>query len=61
MPGSWFRDGLVVWKPVKAVLFNYGNVFFWIKGKLGLSEYQMAALAWLKGLILGFLLAYFLF
>tara|TARA_B100002051_G_scaffold267496_1_gene296050 strand:+ start:87 stop:272 length:186 start_codon:yes stop_codon:yes gene_type:complete len=61
MPGSWFRDGLVVWKPVKAVLFADKKVFFWIKGKLGLSEYQMAALAWLKGLILGLLLAYFLF
>ena len=58
---NWRRDGLAVWKPVQAVLHADKKVFFWIKGKLGLSEYQMAALAWLKGLILGFLLAYFLF
>ena len=58
---NWRRDGLAVWKPVQAVLLADKKVFFWIKGKLDLSEYQMAALAWLKGLILGFLLAYFLF
>ena len=50
---NWRRDGLVVWKPVRALLF-------WIKGKFGLSEYQMAALAWLKGLILGLLLGWWL-
>ena len=54
---NWRRDGLVLWKPVRALLFADKKVFFWIKGMLGLSEYQMAALAWLKGLILGFLLA----
>ena len=55
------RNGLVVWRPFQAVLFADKKVFFWIKEKLGLSEFQMAALAWLKGLILGFLLAYWLF
>ena len=58
---NWKRDGLVVWKPVKALLFADKKAIYWIKDKLGLSEYGMAALAWLKGLILGFLLAYFLF
>ena len=53
---NWRRDGLVVWKPVRALLFADQKVFFWIKGKFGLSEYQMAALVWLKGLILGLLL-----
>ena len=56
-----FRNGLVVWRPFQEVLFADKKVFFWIKEKLGLSEFQMAALAWLKGLILGFLLAYWLF
>ena len=58
---NWRRDGLVIWRPVKALLFADKKVFNWIKDKLGLSEYGMAALAWLKGLIIGFLLAYFLF
>ena len=39
---NWRRDGLAVWKPVQAVLLADKKVFFWIKGKLGLSEYQMA-------------------
>ena len=58
---NWRRDGLVIWRPVKALLFADKKVFYWIKDKLGLSDYGMAALAWLKGLILGLLLAYFLF
>ena len=57
---NWRRDGLVVWKPVRAFLFADQKVFFWIKGKFGLSEYQMAALVWLKGLILGLLLGWWL-
>ena len=57
---NWRRDGLVVWKPVRALLFADKKVFFWIKGKCGLSEYQMAALVWLKGLILGLLLGWWL-
>ena len=58
---SWRRDGLVVWRPVKALLFADKEVFYWIKEKLGLSEYQMAALVWVKGLIIGLLIGYFLF
>ena len=41
---SWRLNGLAPWKPVRAVVFADKKVFFWIKGKLGLSEYQMAAL-----------------
>ena len=58
---NWRRDGLVVWRPVKALLFADKKVFYWIKDKLGLSEYQMAALVWVKGLIIGLLIGYFLF
>ena len=57
---SWRRDGLVVWRPVKALLFADKKVFYWIKDKLGLSEYQMAALVWVKGLIIGLLIGYVL-
>ena len=57
---NWRRDGLVVWEPVRALLFADKKVFFWIKGKFGLSEYQMTALAWWKGLILGLLLGWWL-
>ena len=57
---NWRRDGLVLWKPVRALLFADKKVFFCIKGKFGLSEYQMAALVWLKGLILGLLLGWWL-
>ena len=58
---SWRRDGLVMWRPVKALLFADKKVFYWIKDKLGLSEYQMAALVWVKGLIIGLLIGYVLF
>ena len=58
---SWMRDGLVVWRPVKALLFADKKVFYWIKDKLGLSEYGMAALVWVKGVIVGLLLGFFLF
>ena len=58
---SWRRDGLVVWRPVKALLFADKKVFYWIKDKLGLSEYQMAALVWVKGLIIGLLIGCVLF
>ena len=34
---NWKRDGLVVWKPVKALLFADKKAFYWIKDKLGLS------------------------
>ena len=46
---NWFRHGLAPWKPVRTLLFADKKVFFWIKDRLGLSDYQMAALIWLKG------------
>ena len=58
---SWRRDGLVIWRPVQALLFADKKVFYWIKDKLGLSEYGMAALVWVKGVIVGLLLGFFLF
>ena len=58
---GWRLNGLAPWKPVRAVVFADKKVFFWIKGKLGLSEYQMAALVWLKGLVIGVLLGAWLF
>ena len=51
----------MVWRPVKALLFADKKVFYWIKAKLGLSEYQMAALVWVKGIIIGLLIGYVLF
>ena len=53
---NWFRQGLAPWKPIHTLLFADKKVFFWIKDKLGLSDYQMAALLWLKGLVTGALL-----
>ena len=58
--GNWFRDGLVPWRPVRAVLFADKKVCFWIKKKLGLTEYQMAALVWVKGVVIGLLLGWWL-
>ena len=58
---NWKRDGLVVWKPVKALLLADKKAFYWIKDKLGLSEYGMAALVWGKGVIICLLLGFFLF
>ena len=55
------RDGLAVWKPFQAFLSADKKVFFWVKGKLGLTEYQMAALVWVKGIVIGLLIGYFLF
>ena len=54
-------DDLVVWKPVKALLLADKKAFYWIKDKLGLSEYGMAALVWVKGLVIGLLIGYFVF
>ena len=48
-------------RPIRALFFAAEQAFLWIKKKLGLTEYQMASLVWVKGLIIGFLLAYFLF
>ena len=42
-------------------MFADKKAFYWIKEKLGLSEYQMAALVWVLGLVVGLLLAFFLF
>ena len=58
---NWRRDDIVAWRPVKALLFADKKVFYWIKDKLGLSEYGMAALVWVIGVIVGLLLGFFLF
>ena len=31
-------------RPIKAIFFADKKAFYWVKDKLGLSEYQMAAL-----------------
>ena len=48
-------------RSIRAVLFADEHAFLWIKKKLGLTEYQMAALVWIKGMLIGFLLGFFLF
>jgi len=47
-------------RPIRAVLFADEQAFLWIKKKLGLTEYQMAALVLVKGLVIGFLLGWWL-
>ena len=47
-------------RPIRAVLFADEQAFLWIKKKLGLTEYQMAALVWVKGIIIGLLLGWWL-
>ena len=47
-------------RPIRAVLFADEQAFLWIKKKLGLTEYQMAALVWVKGIVIGLLIGYFL-
>ncbi|WP_066907085.1 MULTISPECIES: hypothetical protein [unclassified Synechococcus] len=47
-------------RPIRAAFFADEQAFNWIQKKLGLSNYQMAALVWLKGLILGLLLGWWL-
>ena len=47
-------------RPIRAVFFADEQAFNWIQKKLGLSHYQMAALVWLKGLIIGLLLGWWL-
>ena len=42
--------------PFKSVVGADRDAYFWIKKKLGLGEYQMAALVWFSGLIIGILL-----
>ena len=46
--------------PFRAVVLADEQAFLWIK-KLGLTEYQMAALVWVKGLVIGLLIGCFLF
>ena len=58
---NWKRDGLAVWRPIKALLYADKDAFYWVKTKLGLTEYQMATLVWVKGVIVGLLLGFFLF
>ena len=45
-------------RPIRAVIFADEQAFLWIKKKLGLTEYQMAALVWFKGIIIGLLLGW---
>ena len=45
----------IVW-PIHAVVFADEQAFLWIKKKFGLTEYQMVALVWMKGLVIGVLL-----
>ena len=47
-------------RPIRAVFFTDEQAFNWIQKKLSLSNYQMAALVWLKGLIIGLLLGWWL-
>ena len=47
-------------RPVKALFFADQKAFFWLKAKLGWTEYQMAALVWVKGLVIGLLLGWWL-
>ena len=48
-------------RPIRAVIFADEQAFLWIKKKLGLTEYHMAALVWFKGIIIGLLLGWWLF
>ena len=47
-------------RPIHAFFFADEQAFNWIQKKLGLSNYQMPALVWLKGLIIGLLLGWWL-
>ena len=47
-------------RPLKALFFADKKAFFWLKAKLGWTEYQMAALVWVKGLVIGLLLGWWL-
>ena len=48
-------------KSIRAAVFADRDAFLWIQHKLGLSNYQMAALAWFKGIVIGLLLGWWLF
>ena len=47
-------------KPIRATVFADRDAYYWIQSKLGLGNYQMAALVWAKGLIIGLLIGEFL-
>ena len=47
-------------RPIRAVFFADEQAFNWIQKKLGLSNYQMAALVWVKGIVIGLLLGWWL-
>ena len=53
-------DGHAVCRPVKALLFADKKAIYSIKNKLDLSEYQMTSLVWVKGLVIGLLLGWWL-
>ena len=42
--------------PLQVLVKEDRNAYFWIKKKLNLSEYQMGALVFFAGLILGIVL-----
>ena len=42
--------------PLKTLVGVDRDAYFLIKNRLGLSEYQMGALVWFSGLIIGILL-----
>ena len=46
---------------IRAVVFADRDAFLWLQHKLGFTGYQMAALAWFKGIIIGLLLGWWLF
>ena len=46
----------MVKNPLKSIVGADRDAYFWIKKKLGLSEYQMGALVWFSALITGILL-----
>ena len=47
-------------KPFRAVVLADRDAYFWIKDRLKLGEYQMAALVWFSACIFGFLLGWWL-
>ena len=47
-------------RPIRAVFFADEQAFNWIQKRLGLSNYQMAALVWVKGIVIGILLGWWL-
>ena len=43
-------------RPIRAVIFADEQAFLWIKKKFVLTEYQMVALVWMRGLVICVLL-----